>query len=119
MAANTRERLLRPATRSDAARLFEMVNLPDSLAQKLHTTAPVDWNTHLAWVDRRLSDPGTMLFMIECDEHVVGQVRLQQAADGAPEIDIYVAEPHRGTGIARRAIMQAVKRWTLLNNGEC
>lgn len=102
---------LRRASAADARLLFEFANRPDSLGQKLATTAPIPWDTHVAWLNRRLSDPATRLFIIEVEGVPAGQVRLQAEADGVAEVDIYVTPDRRGSGFAKWAIEEAVLRW--------
>jgi len=94
---------LRPATSADADQLLDWVNTPDSLAGKLATSAPIDHPTHLAWLARRLADPETRLWVIECDHLPIGQLRAEWRA-GAWEIDIFLAPIARGSGHAGRAL---------------
>lgn len=109
---------LRRASASDAVLLFEYVNMPDCLAQKLKTVAPVSWDDHRRWLSLRLSDPDTMLFVIESDGKPAGQVRLQRGSDGVPEVDIYVTREARHRQVARAALTAAIDDWQKAFDGE-
>jgi UDP-2,4-diacetamido-2,4,6-trideoxy-beta-L-altropyranose hydrolase len=109
---------LRRARTSDASLLFEFVNMPDCLAQKLKTTEPVSWDDHQRWFAQRLSDPNTRLFIIEKSEKPIGQVRLQRGADGVPEVDIYVTQEARHRHMARAALTAAIEDWREAFEGE-
>jgi RimJ/RimL family protein N-acetyltransferase len=100
---------LRRATAADARLLFDWVNAPDALAQKERTRGPIAWPEHAAWLERRLADPGTALFIAERAGQAVGQVRLERHGD-AHLVDIYVVPSVRQTGVARAALAQAIQR---------
>lgn len=105
---------LRPATVADAGILFEWRNRAESLEASLRTTQPVSWDQHVAWLDTRLCDPKTLLFIADEGSHSVGQVRLQDEGEG-PEVSIFVAPERRRHGIARdmlrAVILSAATRW--------
>lgn len=94
---------LRPVTTEDAALLFAWLNRPDSLAASLDTGAPVAWDVHKGWIEARLADPRTCIWIAERDAIAVGGIRLQDKGDG-PEIAIYIDAPARGEGIAGAAL---------------
>ena len=98
--------LLRPVGDGDCRLLFEWLNRPDSLANKLRTAEPVAAGDHAAWFASRRRDPGCLMWIIEVEERPVGQVRLQPA-NGAHEVDIYVEPDVRRSGVALSALGQA------------
>jgi RimJ/RimL family protein N-acetyltransferase len=102
---------LRPATKGDVDLLFAWVNEPDSLANKLQTRHPIDYAAHTAWLDERLSDPGTSIWIIQAGDRPAGQVRFTTRGDTC-EIDVYVVGELRNRGIARAALMLAIGEWT-------
>ncbi len=102
--------ILRSVTEADSDQLFEWVNRPDSLSGKAVTSEPISRVTHDNWFAGRLTDPGTMIYLIEVDGNPVGQIRLQQGNSGAFAVDIYIEPGHRGQGIAAWSICQAVSQ---------
>jgi RimJ/RimL family protein N-acetyltransferase len=98
--------VLRPVQDTDRGLLFEWLNRPDSLANKLRTKAPVAAAEHAAWFAERRRDSDCLMWIIEIDGRPAGQVRLQPA-DGAHEVDIYVAPEFRRRGVALSALGQA------------
>ncbi len=99
---------LRPATASDAQLLFEWVNAPDCLSQKERTRGPISWNDHCAWLNARLADPSTQIYVLQVDGKAVGQVRLE-AAQGEYFIDIYVVPAARKRGVAKQAVADVLR----------
>jgi len=90
---------LRPATNDDAECLYQWVNRPDSLANKLKTHDPISHDSHCAWFRESQVSADTGIWIAECDGAAVGQVRLDHR-DRALEVDIYVDQQARGKGIA-------------------
>jgi spore coat polysaccharide biosynthesis protein SpsF len=105
---------LRPADESDVDLLFEWVNRPESLSNKLVTDGPVSRDAHVTWFKARLSDPDSAIWIGQHGEEPVGQVRLQRRAD-ALEVDIFVVPDTRGRGIGvemlEAARQEAARRW--------
>lgn len=81
----------------DARLLWEWANDPEVRASAFHS-APIPWETHLAWLARRLADPDCVIVLIHDDSDTpVGQVRFE--GDGHEAIvDISVAPVMRGQG---------------------
>jgi UDP-2,4-diacetamido-2,4,6-trideoxy-beta-L-altropyranose hydrolase len=97
---------LRPAGLTDAHTLHEWACSPDSLAASVKTKAPIPWESHLAWLQARLADSKTLLWIIELRGKPAGQVRLEGGGDGV-EVSIYVAPSFRKRGVALSALEQA------------
>lgn len=97
---------LRAAIAADGGQLFEWVNRPDSLVHKLATDGPIARADHDAWFAARLVASDTAIWVAEMDEAAVGQVRLEQRRDGL-EVDIYVDDAARGSGVAKAMLDQA------------
>ena len=106
--------ILRAAEAVDAELLFNWVNQPDSLANKLQTQSEVSWNDHLEWFNTRHADINCSLWIYELESQAVGQVRLEMAAEGLL-VDIYVDALFRQSGFALRmlsmASREAWQRW--------
>ena len=94
---------LRSARAEDAQRLHEWVNSPDSLAGKHATDRPIPWEHHRQWLEERLIDSASAVWIVECEGEAVGQLRVQDKDLGL-EVDIYVIPSSRRAGVARRAL---------------
>jgi RimJ/RimL family protein N-acetyltransferase len=116
MAVAVHSTRLRPVELADAANLLRWVNSPDSLQWKRETTKAITVDEHRAWLTRRLSDAGTLMWIIESDQQPVGQVRLQRDND-AFMIDIYVEAGHRKGGLAATAINAALTSLSGVHRG--
>ncbi len=104
----------RPVRYEDAALLFAWLNAPDRREVSLATRAPVAWTDHLAWLETRLADPGSALWIAEEGDTAIGQVRLQWVETGL-EVSLYVAPEARRQGVGRalldHAARAAARRW--------
>lgn len=80
----------------------------------LRTRAPIAWADHLAWLEARLEDPGSLLWIAEDGDAPVGQVRLQWDELGL-EVSLYVASDARRRGVGRALLDHAARatarRW--------
>jgi UDP-2,4-diacetamido-2,4,6-trideoxy-beta-L-altropyranose hydrolase len=98
--------VVRRAKAADARRLFDWANDATTRAASF-SAAPIAWETHVNWLQRRLSDPGTLLLIGEGPYGAVGQVRFDLRSDtGAPDtrstaiVSVGLAPEHRGRGLA-------------------
>jgi RimJ/RimL family protein N-acetyltransferase len=94
---------LREATAADAELLFDWVNRPDSVSEKLCTNHPIPWATHLEWLATRLEDKRAAIWIAEQRGRAIGQARVQNAGVGL-EVDIYVLAEGRRRGLGRRIL---------------
>ena len=101
---------LRRAGPADSELLFSWVNTLDALAGKLLTTEPIPRQQHEEWFAKRLADPETFIWIIESGHRPVGQLRLMKKAD-AYEVDIYVADAKRRTGVALEALASGLNEF--------
>jgi len=90
---------LRPATARDADRLWKWANDPVTRAASF-TTDPIPWETHVAWLARRLADPDSHIFMSER-----GVVRFEGGV-----ISVAVAPEARRQGLGAALIDAGVRR---------
>ena len=107
---------LRPAAIADRDLLYDWVNRPDSLDNKLRTREPIDLATHGAWLHARLSDPDTRISIVMETNEPIGQVRLQRGGCGC-EVDIYIVARARGRGVGRRALQAHVEATAAWRSG--
>lgn len=96
--------VLRRATGDDGALLFRWANDRETRRNSL-SHEPISWETHIAWLARRLADPGTKLLIAELDGHPVGTVRFD--LDAEVVISLTVAPERRGKGLATPIILAA------------
>jgi RimJ/RimL family protein N-acetyltransferase len=96
---------LRPAIASDAALLFRWRNDPTTRAMS-KTSRPVEWDEHVAWLERRLGRETPDLYIAEVEAEAVGVVRI----DGA-DLSYTVAPEHRGRGHATAMLTLVRKRF--------
>ena len=95
------ERLrLRPVRAEDSRLLWEWANDPQVRAASF-SSAPIPWETHVAWFAQRLGPEKTLIFIAE-DEAATpcGQIRFDARTDGDWETDISMARGWRGCGLA-------------------
>lgn len=102
----------RRATEADARLLWDWANDPDLRAVSF-TTGPIPWETHLAWLRRKLADSRCALRVVTNETGVpVGQVRYDGEGPEAV-VSISLAKEFRGRGwgaeILRRATAEYVR----------
>lgn len=93
--------LIVPARIEDAQVLFDWRNDPLTRAMS-HNPNPVQWETHLAWLTRRmaLSRPG--LYIAQDSDSPVGTFRID-----SDEISYTVAPSRRGSGVGLAMLSKA------------
>jgi spore coat polysaccharide biosynthesis protein SpsF len=109
---------LRAAELRDAELLFNWVNEPSSLAGKLKTRGPIEWDVHLRWCRSRLSDPASRVWIAHAGGLPVGQTRLERAASGELQVDVYVPPHQRRRGYAIAMLKEAAKAAKTVFPGE-
>jgi UDP-2,4-diacetamido-2,4,6-trideoxy-beta-L-altropyranose hydrolase len=101
------ELVLRPANAADDRLLFDWANDPVTRAASF-STETITWDEHVAWLDRKLRAPASMLFIATAlDGSPRGQVRLDVDGESA-EISVSVDQHHRGGGRGRAMIAAGV-----------
>jgi RimJ/RimL family protein N-acetyltransferase len=88
--------ILRAADSADAALLLDWRNDPDTIRFS-GTQRGVDGDEHDAWIEQRLEDPATRIWIGERDGQAVGFVRVD-VRDAIGEVSIAVDPNHRGKG---------------------
>ena len=107
------KRDIRPATLEDGALLRAWVNADDSLKWKKDTKSLISTDEHVAWLQCRLADPFTQIWIVLHDDTPSGQVRLEKKGDFI-YVDIYVTVGARGIGLASFALHESINRYTKL-----
>ncbi|MGI4863283.1 MAG: UDP-2,4-diacetamido-2,4,6-trideoxy-beta-L-altropyranose hydrolase [Janthinobacterium lividum] len=102
---------LRRATTDDAALYFAWANDPAVRQNAIHPE-PIAWETHVAWLGRRLEDANSYLYMLSTAAgEPVGQVRVEFDGPGQPGIiDYSLASAFRGQGLGSVLLRRALQR---------
>lgn len=98
----------RPATETDAKRLFDWRN-DETTRLVSRTSEPLHWESHVAWVERTLADPGRKLLIIEQNNEAIATIRWDDLGDLTWEVSISLAPEQRGKGLAA-AVLAAGER---------
>ena len=102
---------IRLATLADGALLRAWVNTDDSLKWKKDTKNLISTDDHLTWLQSRLADPFTQIWIALHNGTPSGQVRLEKKGDFV-YVDIYVVAEVRGSGLASFALNESISRYT-------
>lgn len=105
---------LRAARPSDCERVWQ-INNESSAREASRSTDPIPLRDHVHWFNLRLTDPATLLDMVEVEAgRAVGVVRLEWAG-GAAELSVAIDPAERGRGVGgaavRAATAEAAARW--------
>ena len=93
---------LRLATNEDMAVLFEWAN-DRSVRNLSFCSEPISWETHVEWFQQMMHSQDVIQFIYECDDKMVGQVRLR-IHNGAGLISYSIASEYRGNGKATQML---------------
>ena len=100
---------LRLATNEDMALLFEWAN-DRSVRNLSFCSEPISWEMHVEWFQQMMHSQDVIQFIYECDDKLVGQVRLR-IHNGAGLISYSIASEYRGNGKATQMSIQNSKNW--------
>jgi RimJ/RimL family protein N-acetyltransferase len=103
---------LRPATLEDADFLFALRTDPETAKNSLQ--APPSKERHRRWLDERLKDSGTKLYIAEVGGEAVGTGRLDCRAHSV-WLSLTVAARHRGKRYAEQIIEALVAEAKKIN----
>jgi len=99
---------LQRAERADAGLLFLWRNEPLARAMSFDD-APISWERHLTWLERKLADRDVLLFIAFADGLPVGQLRLELTGEEA-ELSYAVDPQLRGLGFGTALVEQAIRQ---------
>ena len=89
---------LRPATASDSPTLWSWRNDPATRAASRQSDT-IAWDTHAAWLERTLADPGRALWLAHLHGCLVGVIRFDTLVDGGQEVSLYLDPGLHGLGL--------------------
>jgi RimJ/RimL family protein N-acetyltransferase len=99
-----RQLLLRPAAHKDALLLWHWANDPVTRLMSF-SNEPIGWDDHVRWLDRKLAEEGTWLFIAELDGHPVAQIRFETTGSpDAAEVSVGIDAEARSRGIGTEVI---------------
>ncbi len=97
---------LRPAEMDDAQLIFTWINDPAVRKQSLQS-APIDWDSHVEWLQAALVDQEKRLIIAELDGQAIGQIRFERA-NNRVRISFLVSPAFRGRRIAKPMLNVAI-----------
>ena len=108
---------LRRARTDDSDLLWKWANDPGVRAASF-STAPIPWETHVAWLTEKLASDKSLLLIAE-DERAIpfAQIRFDFRQNGEADLNISLAKEKRGCGLAVPVIRAGVRE--LLASSEC
>jgi len=95
---------LRRAVVADRESMFEWRN-NETTRKFFFDPAPVDWETHVAWLDRLLSDEYVYLLLGEVAGEPVGVLRYDVVGDFA-EVSVYLVPGRSGLGLGPKLLTE-------------
>jgi len=109
---------MRQATRRDARFLFDLRNEPEVRRLSLHWK-PFSYEAHLSWLNRKLAEKRSALFIVESAGRSIGQVRydIRQELPAEAEVSIALAAAFRGKGYGHRVLHAATEKFFSLFPG--
>jgi len=95
---------LRRARAEDSQLLWMWANDPEVRAASF-STAPISWQSHIAWFAGKLSQDASPIFIAEDEAgRPCGQIRFDVRPGGEWEVDVSIAKAMRGQGLASELI---------------
>lgn len=103
---------LRKANQKDATILYQWATDPTVRENAIHAGS-FSFESHVDWLNAKLSSQDTYLYIYELQDQPIGQVRFDRV-NGALEIDYSISPNFRGQGFGRKIIEQGI--WKLVND---
>lgn len=102
------ELTIRTASAADAELLWRWANDAETRRWSFHS-APIPWETHLAWLDANLADPATRLFIVGDGATPKAVVRFEPGGDDVGVVSVVVDPEERGRGWGTRALQTSCR----------
>ncbi len=101
---------LRPACEQDVQDFFLLANDPKVRETALNT-APIGWDTHVSWFNRKVKDTSACLFAAcsTSDDSFVGQVRFEYDQHNHWIISYSLHEKIRGRGLGKGVLLHGMR----------
>lgn len=106
--------VLRDASMDDAQLLFGWANDPVT-RQNSFNPEPILWNSHVDWMQNKLTDSNARLFVLELEEVACGHIRYQIEKSGEALLSFVVDPQFRSMGIGDALVAKSryviCKQW--------
>jgi RimJ/RimL family protein N-acetyltransferase len=89
--------VLRAAEWSDARLLWVWANESVTRNNSLNGAA-ITWSDHESWFAKKLSSPDCRIWIMQCEEEAVGQIRYERITEDTAEISFFIIARLRGKG---------------------
>lgn len=99
---------LREATMQDMDLIYEWANDP-AVRINSFNSEPIQYDTHVKWYNRIMSDESVLQFILMDDDTPVGQIRLNIDGDEA-EIGYSIASAYRGKGYGHKVLQLVAEK---------
>jgi RimJ/RimL family protein N-acetyltransferase len=96
--------VLRPAGWDDVELLWRWANDPAVRENSFHPE-PITQKEHVEWYKTKLMSPNTCIWILECDQIPVAQIRYDRVDGESAEIDFSVAHDYRGRGLGTKLLI--------------
>nr|WP_319392049.1 GNAT family N-acetyltransferase [uncultured Desulfobacter sp.] len=101
---------LRTAHIEDARLLYDWAN--DLEARRMaFSCAAIDWAAHIKWLEKKLNDANTYIYIAMEDNDPIGQIRFDVINHAEAQVDIHTKPNMRGKGVGSRIIDLGVHRF--------
>ncbi len=100
--------LLREARNEDASALWQLANDPETRRQSFRQDF-IPWETHLAWLRKKLESAETLLLVAEIAGVPIGMIRLEKQGEAA-EVNYALSPTFRGKGLGSRLLEAGAER---------
>jgi RimJ/RimL family protein N-acetyltransferase len=104
---------IKEATINDAKILFDWANDPVTRQNSFNSKA-ISWNDHILWLNKKLINPTSKIYIVHFNEKPVGVVRFDE--NETTIIGITVAPDHRNMGLGSQILIYACKKFWENNN---
>lgn len=102
------EPTIRPASAADAELLWTWANDAETRRWSFQSTS-IPWETHVAWLEARLADPRTRIFLIGDGSAPKAVVRFEAGLNDVAVVSIVVDPAERGRGWGTKALRLACR----------
>lgn len=104
---------IRLATIQDAQLLFDWANDPITRLNSFNT-APIKWADHVTWLNKKLSDPESIIYLVYIGENPIGVVKFDKGIETI--IGVTVAPSQRGKGLGGAILRKACDEFWKINS---
>jgi RimJ/RimL family protein N-acetyltransferase len=100
---------LREVNLKDAEILFDWVNEKNVRTNSMNQK-PILWENHLEWLEKKLNNPDTKIFILVSGDNLLGQIRID-LIDGFWNIDYSIDNKFRGKGLGKEIVKKLIVKF--------